>query len=276
MSAKPKPPLDQNSAMQQKTRLLVVHGDKGGVGKSVVAQALIDYLALANGKVAVIDSDTANPDVSRMFADSVPSIRTNLRNENSNGWMDVVDFVMDHIGYTIVLNTPSGIGEAMKSEMASFATFLANQENPVEMELWWVMNIQHDSVNLLNAAYKNYGQYFSKIRVICNLFFTNGEKSEYGPYFLWHESPLKANIEKKNGSTLYLPALHGRIVAKIYDPEKIMPFSQAVDAVFGEVLELSTSERWKLQQWIADVNDMLSQALNEKPAVPLATSTTVA
>lgn len=243
------------------TRFIIVHGDKGGVGKSFVAQALADLLAVAGEKVAVIDADTANPDVSRMFADSLPSIRTNVRSENGNGWMDVMDFVTVHAGYTIVMNTPAGIGDSMKNDMASFAEFLSEQDTPVEMELWWVMNIQHDSVNLLNIAYSSYGQYFSSIRVVCNLFFANGDKSDHGPYFLWNESSLKVNIEKKNGMTIFFPALHGRIVKKLFDPEKVMPFSQAADVAIGESLELSTSERWKLQQWMADVKKLFVATL---------------
>ena len=254
------------------TRFIIVHGDKGGVGKSFVAQALADVLAIEGGKVAVIDADTSNPDVSRMFADSMPSIRTDVRSENGNGWMDVMDFVTEHAGFTIVMNTPAGIGDSMKSDMASFATFLSEQETPVEMELWWVMNIQHDSVNLLNMAYSSYGQYFSRIRVVCNLFFANGDKSDHGPYFLWNESPLKANIEKKNGATIYFPGLHGRVVKKLFDPEKIMPFSQAVDAVVGESLDLSSSERWKLQQWMSDVKGLFSSTLTQGSTATSATT----
>lgn len=246
------------------TRLIFVHGDKGGVGKSFVAQAIVDVMDSHGESVVVIDADTANPDVSRMFGDEIPSIRTNLRTESGNGWMDVMDFVVSHPGYAIVLNTPAGIGETIKSDIASFSAFLSKQETPVEMELWWVMNIQHDSVNLLNSAYSNYGKFFSRIRVVCNLFFSNGNKDEHGPYLLWNESALKTFLEKKNGMTIYFPGLHARVVKKLFDPEKIMPFSNASDGVLGAALDLSNSERWKLQQWRQEVEELLLPALNVK------------
>lgn len=244
------------------SKFIIVHGDKGGVGKSMVAQALADYLMSTGVKVAIVEADTQNPDVARMFGASLPVAQTNVRTDN--GWMDVMDFVMKHPGYTIIMNTPAGIGEYMKADMESFARFLKAQEITVEMELWWVMNVQHDSVNLLSEAYRVYGQYFSRLRVVCNLHYAGGDKSVHGPFVLWHESPLKAQIEKHEGLTLFFPGLHIRVVAKVLDPRRIMPFSDAVDGVVGEAVKLEHSERWKLQQWIADCQELFKPAFQPK------------
>jgi len=242
------------------SKFIVVHGDKGGVGKSMVAMALANYL-MAGQKVAIIEADTRNPDVARMYSNNLPVAQTNIRSEN--GWMDVMDFVMKHPGYTIIMNTPAGIGENMKGDMESFASFLQSQEAPVEMELWWVMNHHHDSVNLFNEAYKAYGQNFARLRVVCNLHFGGGDKSEHGPFVLWHESPLKAQIEKKQGMTVFFPGLHIRVVSKVLDPRKIMPFQDAVDTVVGETISLEHSERWKLQQWLADCKKVFEPAFQQ-------------
>ena len=40
-----------------------VGGSKGGVGKSLMAFALIDYLASHGNKILLIESDNSNPDV---------------------------------------------------------------------------------------------------------------------------------------------------------------------------------------------------------------------
>jgi NUBPL iron-transfer P-loop NTPase len=245
------------------TKLIVVHGDKGGVGKSFVAQAIADFLYSKSEPLAIIDADTANPDVSRMFGTVVPCVQTNVRSEN--GWMDAMDFVLKHPGHTIVMNTPAGIGEHMEKDITSFSRFLAAQDFPVEMELWWAMNAQHDSVNLFNKAYTQYGQFFARTRVVCNLHFANGDKTAQGPFLLWNESQLRTRIENNNGMTLYFPALHIRVVAKIFVPKLIMPFADAVDAVLGEKVGLENSERWKLQQWRADVNSLLTPVLTAVP-----------
>lgn len=245
-------------------KFIVVHGDKGGVGKSMVAQALADYLMSKGVKVAIVEADTQNPDCARMYNKNLPLTHTNVRSEN--GWMDVMDFVMKHPDHTIIMNTPAGIGEYMRTDMHSFADFLKAQEMPVEMELWWVMNVQHDSVNLLSEAYKAYGQHFARVRVVCNLHYAGGDKSAHGPFVLWHESPLKAQIENRQGLTIFFPGLHIRVVAKVLDPKKVMPFSDAVDAVVGESVGLEHSERWKLQQWLNDCRTAFEPAFAQAVA----------
>jgi hypothetical protein len=260
-----KPSQPQQGAAEPVTKFIVMHGDKGGVGKSMVAQAVADFLMSRGEKVAIIEADTRNPDVARMFNKNLPCSQTNVRSET--GWMDVMDFVMKHPGHTIILNTPAGIGENMAEDMASFAQFLREQEVAVEMELWWVMNVQHDSVNLLGDAFKSYGQHFSRIRVCCNLHF--GEKSAF---MLWNESPLKTQMEKKNGLTIYFPALHIRVVQKVLDATQMMPYSDAADVAAGEALQLEHSERWKLTQWIRDCQVAFAPAFKNADPSPTASA----
>jgi hypothetical protein len=264
MAAKPAmPPIDSGKPLP---KFIVVHGDKGGVGKSMVAMALVDYLTSRGTPVAVLEADTRNPDVGRMFDKSLPTTSTNIRVEN--GWMDVMDFVMRHPGHTIIMNTPAGIGEHMKKDMESFAEFLKDKEVPIEMELWWVMNIHHDSVNLLQEAHRSYGDSFARLRVVCNLHFgAEGDKPS-GPFMLWHESPLKAHLEKKQGRTIFFPGLHVRVVQKVLDPHNIMPFSEAIDLVAGEKVNLVHSERWKMEQWLKDCRRAFNPAFEPQATQP--------
>lgn len=248
------------------TRIIVIHGDKGGVGKSMVAMAIADYVQGTGAPVAVMDADTQNPDVSRMFDGVIPVAQANLREEN--GWMDLTDFVTQHIGHTIILNTPAGIGEYMKAHLAEFAHYLKSLEVPAEMEMWWTMNVQHDSVNLLNEAYKNYGEHFARIRVVCNLHFANDNASEDGPFLLWFKSTLRTQLEKKGGITIPFPGLHIRVVAKLFAPGNRIPFSQAVDATLGEALDFTASERHKLQFWQVETKKLFDKAFAAPVAVP--------
>lgn len=243
---------------QATTRFVVIHGDKGGVGKSFVAQALADFLCGRKVPVAIIDADTQNPDVFRMFSGSLPTAQANIRSEN--GWMDLMDFVAANQGCTIIMNTPAGIGEYMKDDLVSFSNFLKSQDIPIEMEMFWVMNANHDSVNLFGKAMEKYGQYFSKIRVVCNLHFSGGNVDAF---ILWAESELRTRIEKAGGLTIYFPGLHIRVVTKVINPEKVIPFSDAADEALGENLRFERSERFKLQDWLSTIADRFA------PAFPL-------
>lgn len=241
-----------------KMRFIISHGDKGGVGKSVVSEVIVDYLRTHGHKVALIDADTRNPDVYRMFAEKtgVPCMRANLRDEN--GWMDVMDFVMANPGHYFVMNTPAGIGEHMKRDMDRFSAFLEAENVAIEIELWWTLNLAHDSVNLLDDALKNYGKYFSNVRVVCNMFHSANDPKHF---LLWNQSPLRPSLEKTNGMTIYFPALHVRVVQKLFDPKNVMPFSDAIDVSVGEVVALSASENHMLKVWwLREVNEALAPA----------------
>lgn len=244
------------------TKFVIVHGDKGGVGKSFVAQAMIDYLLSSGEKVAVIDSDTRNADVSEMFERSCPTTRINARSED--GWMDIMDFVMKHAGqgYTVVMNTPGGLGEYMKSDMKAFADFLARQDTPVEMELWFVLNGQVHSMNLLNEAWTDYGAYCKRLRVVCNLHFANDEPIEKSLFTFWQSSVLRTKLEKAGAHTIYFPGLHIRVVTKLQGVDSKMPFSWALDKVLGESLALEPSLRYKLEVWRTEVGLLFASALS--------------
>lgn len=239
----------------ERTRFVLVHGDKGGVGKSFVAQAIVDCLGRAGSNVSVIDADTANADVARMFGNSRDCIEANINGEN--GWMEIMDFIVGHRGHTVVMNTPAGAGQFMVGQIQSLARYLSGAGLPVEMELWWTMNAQHDSVNLLGEAFSAYGEVFKRVRVVCNSHFSDGKSA---PFFLWNESQLRASIEKQGGMTILFPGLNLRVVGKIFDPAHMMPFSQAADAAVGEAVGLTGSERWKLGQWLEDVENLLRPA----------------
>lgn len=253
MASTPTPPQASNetatktpttTGSSQKTRIIFVHGDKGGVGKSMVSRSLADYLSVNKETVAVVDADTSNPDVQRMFANNLVCQSIDLRAEN--GWMDLIDFVKEHLGQSIIVNLPAGIGDQMKTHLSFLALFLNEQKSAIETEMWWTMNVTHDAVNLLDVAIKAYGKFFNKIRVVCNLHFAGGDREQF---FLWQESPLKAKVEMNNGQTVYLPGLHMRVIKKLFDPENIMPFSEAMDLGLGERVALTTAELYKLKLW---------------------------
>ncbi len=246
-------------AANQATRIIISHGDKGGVGKSMVASAIADYLHANGEMVAIIDADTRNPDVDRMFGKYLPCAKINLRSEN--GWMDLMDFVESHPGHSIVMSTPAGIGEYMYIDIPRLSDFLKELKTPAEMELWWTINRQTDSVNLLGDTYKSYGTCFDRIRVVCNLYHSMGDKTAFT---IWNESPLRPKLEKVGGMTIYFPELTQRVTDELAKPEKIMPFSYAVDVGLGEAAGLSGSVLFRLKDWIKTVDECLRPALSRE------------
>jgi nucleoside-diphosphate-sugar epimerase len=83
--------------------IYMVGGSKGGVGKSFVALALVDYLQRMNARVVLVETDTANPDVMKAVADEIDCASCDL--DDAGGWIDLVNVCDAHRDATIIVNT---------------------------------------------------------------------------------------------------------------------------------------------------------------------------
>jgi nitrogenase subunit NifH len=71
--------------------IYMVSGCKGGVGKSIVSMALLDYLIKLDRKCLLVEADTANDDVFKTYGDSMVTAHINLDIEE--GWVELVNFL---------------------------------------------------------------------------------------------------------------------------------------------------------------------------------------
>ena len=72
-----------------KDTIFYVGGSKGGMGKSIVALTLVQFLIDRYGDVKtvhVIETDESNPDVGRVYRGKVP-VTSILLDEKENGWI---------------------------------------------------------------------------------------------------------------------------------------------------------------------------------------------
>jgi CobQ/CobB/MinD/ParA nucleotide binding domain len=74
--------------------IYMVGGSKGGVGKSFVTLALVDYLRRADVHVVLVETDTSNPDVMKAVHDEVECASCDL--DEAGGWIDFVNFCDAH------------------------------------------------------------------------------------------------------------------------------------------------------------------------------------
>lgn len=233
--------------------IIFFHGDKGGVGKSWACSAFTDWLVKKNLPVALIDGDTRNPDVSRMFGDSIQVCHANLRIHD--GWMDTIDFIMGNSEKIIVISMPAGIGGEFKKEASPFCKSIEWLKRPLIM--FWVINRLPDSINLLGEAMDVIGNHLDSKFVVKNLFFGESEK-----FTRWDNSETKKRFEKSGGKTLSLTELQERAVDKLFsDNDNIIPFSSAavpISDAHRSPHQLTPSENLELLCWLDDNHQTFS------------------
>lgn len=220
-----------------------ISGGKGGVGKSIVAMATVDYLQERSKKVLLIESDTSNPDVWKAYKDATESTTVSL--DERNGWIELVNLCERHPDSTVVINTAArnsaGVstgGEILNSALAELKRKLITL---------WVINRQRDSLELLKeymAAMPD-----SDIHVLRNAYFGDEKKFE-----LYNASNLRASVESRGGKSLVFPDLADRVSDDLYTHRL---------TIAAALKELPIGNRAELARWRREVAKVLDTVLDE-------------
>jgi hypothetical protein len=123
--------------MSTNNRLFFSHGDKGGVGKSMLSALLVDHLLQIDREVAVIEGDKG-ADIAERFAGLIKVEAENLNrsgasNEAVIGFIDKLSKLSDDGVQDVVINLPSGAGDTLEelapaivesAEMIGFVPFV--------------------------------------------------------------------------------------------------------------------------------------------------------
>jgi hypothetical protein len=209
------------------------HGDKGGVGKSFECSVHLDALLVAGkkDKVIVVESDTRNPDVARVFQSHFRLEQIDLKLHD--GWMTLVDLLADHKDHEIVVSLPAGIGHFLEEESEFLVTAL--QDLGHGLKVFWPINRLKDSIILLMEFLKNPLSDHAEEIIVC----LNGFFGEQKKFYRWNDSKTRKEfLARKGCREIYLPELHERVVDSVAGP-----FSLAFE-------ELRYSERTELQRWL--------------------------
>lgn len=232
----------------------VVSGNKGGVGKSLVALGLTQTLINECGKdeVSVIDGDARTPDVQRLCVRRMPTRVLDFRmlrpdsphSMSEDDYWDVISGylrVSDHV----VINTPDGADDQLMGWFDSTlrCTEEMSTQSDVNFKFVFVLSPVEDGLQYLP---KLAGR-FQKLYPVRNLYFGGTERfrafnEQYAGLF---------------GSVLDFPVLHGGEVDRV-KWHRVMPQEYAdmrwsranPDVVVPRVLS-----RQRVQDWLCKVTD---------------------
>ena len=257
-------------------------GDKGGVGKSLLANALINYSYIKNEKkVVIIDSDTRNSDVFRLHKDYFPDKKYIHRIDLSSkdGWLDLEDSIETiylenpNIDIDFVISLPAGIGKTFISELEMFHKAIAKYNQKIV--LFWSMDTGIDSINLLKITFLECHDFIDHIVIVKNLYY--GENDNF---YLWNDSNLRILLLGLGATEAVMPGLHVRLApyykTLIFDESYIkdliaknnikyprttstnnnyagkpMPFFN----IINDDIEIMTSIKNRLKSWLDEMSE---------------------
>lgn len=226
--------------MRTKT-ILIVHGDKGGVGKTTYASLAIDYLLNKYGAATVIEGDKKIADVLARYVGvsgvkglTVDLARPDLSEEAIIGLFAKIEEIGgDHI----VINCPASASGTIDAQAEIIMP--AAQELGYQVIVAWLMGPGEDSARLAieSALCREADQ---KIAVINGLF---GDPERTA----WAKHESRADWQESGGYEGVLPAMTDRIARRVREtPGRFTAIANDRDLT---VIERQAIKRWIEKSW---------------------------
>lgn len=223
--------------------IYLVGGSKGGVGKSLVAMATIDYLQNKGESVLLIESDTSNPDVWKAYKGSTETELVEM--DEADGWIHLVNLCDKNPASVVVINTAARNNKAVSAYGETLNSTLVELKR--KMVTLWVINRQRDSLELLKEFIEAIPN--AAIHVVRNGYFGDEKKFE-----LYNGSKLRATVEERGGQSLTFPDLADRVSDDIYSQRMSIEVA---------LKELPIGNRAELTRWRNEVKKILAGVVHD-------------
>ncbi|CAN8140038.1 hypothetical protein THIOSC13_160103 [uncultured Thiomicrorhabdus sp.] len=240
-------------------RIHFVGGEKGGVGKSVLARVLAQYHIDRNKPFTAFDGDLSHGALVRYYGDYAKAV--DLGNFES---ADQIAEVTAELGCDVIVDLAAQSAQKIDRWMAESGLLELAEEIGLVVTLWHVMDDGSDSVRLLEKTVNNYGSGLDYILVR-----NHGRGSDFS---LFDNSQAKAKAVSFGAQTIDLPKLHAGSMLKI-DRVGASLWSAAnnQDATLGPTLGLL--ERQRVKVWLnksyAELDRVLEQSVSDpEPEMP--------
>ena len=230
--------IDTKAITETVGRIYWVGGSKGGVGKSLMTVATLDYLLARGDDVFLVECDTSNPDVWKAYEEHVKGELIDL--DEADGWIRLVNVCHAHRRGVVVINTAARNNAAVTQFGPMLESSLA--ELGTKLVALWMINRQRDSLELLTEYMQAMPS--AEVHVVRNGYFGDERKFE-----LYNTSKLRESIEQRGGKSVTLPDLADRVADDIYTQR--LALSVAAE-------KLPIGNRAELGRWRGEVRRVLT------------------
>lgn len=224
------------------SRLILVHGDKGGVGKTTFARATLDYLHRKNRTPIVYDADNRNGQIYRFYKDVLPIRQIDI---NVRGAFDeVLDKVAENkklgTATNIFVDLPAQAGNSVDIALSELRLVEALDSIRARATLLFVIGRTTDSINALQVAFDLFSS-IADFVVVKNEFFGEADR-----FVLYEASSTCQTLNKAGAKEFLIPPLWG----DTYDAvDKLnLPFFKVAES------NLQLSTRARVSAWLSKLD----------------------
>jgi hypothetical protein len=184
------------------SKIHFVGGEKGGVGKSVVARLLVQWAIDKQLPFAAVDADASHGSLRRHYAELTRGIDLQ-RPENAD---EIISLALD-ADRRVIVDLPAQGDRAIAAWIAEAGILELARESNVDVVFWHVMDDGRDAITTLGKLLGRYGDK-GRYVIVENL----GRGKEFS---LLDKSPERSTAEALGAATVRVPELSGPAMRKI-------------------------------------------------------------
>lgn len=235
--------------------ILVVHGDKGGVGKSTIASLATDWARRQFGRVMLVEGDETIFDVAPRFdghAD-VEILAVDLARPDMSE--DAIVALLGEIERAggdrhIIINTPASASKTLDAQADLIVPTL--EEMGYRLLVAWMIDVGEDSA-ALSMQSKLCALAKHKIAI-------RNERLKPAASLPWERHPARDAWRASGGIEGTLPALSERVAARLRGIPNA-PVSQLISDSRLTAVERQSIKRWVTGAWIGAIEPLYKNAL---------------
>lgn len=220
----------------------LIGGEKGGVGKSVVARLLAQYCIDHSIPFLGFDADRSHGALMRFYADYASPVLVD-RYESLDA---IVESASDNPERRILVDLAAQADEPLTQWMDESQLLEVAREIGLNIRYWHVMDTGRDSVDLLRRLFDRYGHRLGYVIVLNQL---RGDD-----FHLFRSSGLVERAESLNAPTITLKHLSDATMLKI--DENSSSFWSASQGEDGGV-RFGMLERQRFKTWLKSAYDAI-------------------
>jgi hypothetical protein len=220
--------------------LIISHGDKGGVGKSIFSMLAVEYGLYRERGVVIVEGDTQIGDVKSRYENVVPVLSVNLDKSGKDA-ENAIATLFGHLEALesdfVVMNAPANAHKALDSHAELIAPVA--QELGFRICVAWMIGREASSATLANAS------------TICQvadrrIAVVNRHESDYDRDYYWFTVPqYREAWIASGGLTGEIPELASRVGAKVKEYQ-----GQSFTSLAGRDSPLFVVERQIIKNWL--------------------------
>ena len=214
-----------------------IGGEKGGVGKSLVARLLAQYLIDHERPFLGFDSDRSHGALLRFYADYTSPVVID-RYESLDR---VVEAATEDAARRIVVDLAAQTHQPLVQWMEESGMLELAGEFGIAVRYWHVMDAGKDSVDLLARLLDRFGQQLDYVLVLNQL-----RGDDFG---IFEASGLRQRALAMNAKFVALPRLHEAAMTRI--DARSTSFWAAAHSGDKELTGLGLLERQRVRVWLA-------------------------